>query len=45
MDTKVKEKNKKLLTLMGAWDGKLFGNDAVWKVVAIRRNRKKPIKI
>ena len=39
------EKNKRLLSLRGAWDGRLFGNDAVWKAVAVRRNRKKPIKI
>lgn len=39
------EKNKRLLSLIKAWDGRLFGNDAVWKAVSVRRNRKKPIKI
>lgn len=39
------EKNRALLKLVGTWDGSLFDNDAVWKAVAVRRNRKKPIKL
>ena len=39
------EKNRKLLSLRGTWDGKLFENEAIWKTVLTRRNRKKPIKI
>lgn len=39
------EKNRKLLALMKTWDGKLFENEAIWKKVLIRRNRKKPNKI
>ena len=45
VETTPEEKNRKLLSLRGSWDGKLFENDAVWKAVLIRRNRKNPIKI
>ena len=45
VETTPEEKNRKLLSLRGSWDGKLFEDDAVWKAVLIRRNRKNPIKI
>ncbi len=40
-----REKNRALLKLQGTWDGSLFDNDEVWKAVAVRRNRKKPIRL
>lgn len=39
------EKNKQLLSLRGEWNGRLFDNEAVWKEVLSRRNRKNPVKI
>ncbi len=39
------EKNRKLLALRGSWKGTLFDNDALWKKVLTRRNRKKQVKI
>lgn len=39
------EKNRALLKLQNTWDGSLFDNDKVWKAVAVRRNRKNPIKL
>lgn len=39
------EKNARLIKLFGTWKGSLFDNDMIWKAVAVRRNRKKPIKI
>lgn len=39
------ERNRKLLSLRGSWDGKLFDNDKIWKAVLIRRNRKRTVKI
>lgn len=39
------EKNRELLALQGTWDPKLFDNDAIWKAVTVRRNRKRPIKL
>lgn len=37
------ERNRKFLQVLGTFDGRLFANDKVWKEVAVRRNRKKPI--
>lgn len=39
------EKNRELLSFLGSWDPKLFGNEKVWKAVMIRRDRKTPIKL
>jgi len=39
------EKNRRLISLLKTWDGRLFENKAVWKKVLVRRNRKKPVKI
>lgn len=38
-----RERNKALLEFVKTIDPKLFDNDEVWKAVAVRRNRKKPI--
>lgn len=37
------ERNRKLLAVLGTFDEKLFENDRVWKDVAVRRNKKRPI--
>ncbi len=39
------EKNRKLLALINTWDGRLFENEAIWKKVLTRRNRKRIVKI
>lgn len=39
------EKNRELLAFLGTWDPKLFANNEAWKAVAVRRNRKSPVKL
>lgn len=39
------ERNRRLLALVGTWKSTELDNDKVWKAVAVRRNRKKPIKL
>ncbi|MEK7565715.1 MAG: hypothetical protein AAB506_01560 [Patescibacteria group bacterium] len=39
------EKNRELLKFLKTIDGKLWKNDKVWKAVAVRRNRKEPIRL
>lgn len=34
------ERNRNLLKLRGAWDGKLFANDKIWKEPWKHKNRK-----
>lgn len=38
-------RNRKLLEFLNTIDPTLFANDEVWKAVAVRRNRKKPIRL
>lgn len=38
-------RNRKLLEFLDTIDPTLFANDEVWKTVAVRRNRKKPIRL
>lgn len=39
------EKNRQLLNFLKTSDPSLWTNDKVWKEVAVRRNRKKPIRL
>lgn len=38
-------RNRKLLEFLDTIDPTLFANDEVWRAVAVRRNRKKPIRL